>query len=104
LRDHPGTGPEQDADQTSVFVLSALREGLAMSSPLPLLDPEQRSTRGRIAALTRSNPERAAELRRDFHVDRIEQQIKTLVESAPPLTDAQRDRLRSLLAPRRGGA
>jgi hypothetical protein len=92
--------PEPDADQTSVSVLSAPAKGVShMPLPRPQLTPDQRRKRGRIARLTATDPERAARLRKDFHVERLAQQIEALVEAAPPLTDEQRERLRRLLAP-----
>jgi hypothetical protein len=40
-----------------------------------------------------------AELCRDLAADTIKDRIRLLVDTAPPLTDGQRDRLRALLAP-----
>lgn len=43
--------------------------------------------------------EEAEEARRDLRAERLEAQIKEVVDQAPPLTAAQRDRMRRLLAP-----
>lgn len=63
------------------------------------LSPEQRRQHARLAVLHRHDPERAAELRRDFHVDQLADRIAAVVNAAPPLTDEQRARLAGLLAP-----
>ena len=59
--------------------------------------------RARIAALTRSrtpdDPE-LVEARRNLRAERLELYIKKVVDAAPPLDDATRDRLALLL---RGG-
>ncbi|MBB5828138.1 hypothetical protein [Micromonospora carbonacea] len=62
------------------------------------LTAEQRRERARMAVLHRHNPERAAELRRDYHVDQLAERIAAVVNAAPPLTDEQRARLAGLLA------
>lgn len=56
--------------------------------------------RGRVAALTRSRSTDDPELidaRRDLAESTLADQIRRTVESAPPLTSAQRDRLARLL-------
>lgn len=64
-----------------------------------------RNPRARIGALSRS---RAAddpdliEARRDLHAARLAEHIKRVVDSAPPLTPEQRDRLSALLRPTGG--
>ncbi len=54
------------------------------------------------------DPTRAAELGRQGgqarRVAAVERRIRELVDSAPPLTDAQRDRLALLLRPDAGAA
>lgn len=71
----------------------------------PPLTDEQRAERARIAALSRHDPKRAAAVQKDFHVDRLAQQIERLAEEAPPLTDEQVTRLRRAFAPvAEGGA
>jgi hypothetical protein len=52
-----------------------------------------------MAVLHRHNPQRAAELRRDYQVDQLAERIAAVVNAAPPLTDEQRARLAGLLAP-----
>lgn len=66
------------------------------------LTPDLKRRRARIAALTRHDPKRAAIEQRDFAVEKVAEHIKALVESAPPLTEEQRLKLRRLLAPRDG--
>jgi hypothetical protein len=61
---------------------------------LARMTPEQRHQRARVAALARHHPE----VRRDLRVATTEQYIRDLVDSWPPLTDAQRGRLAALLA------
>lgn len=56
--------------------------------------------RARVASLTRSRTANDPELvdaRRNMRAARAEDYIRKLVDSAPPLTDAQRDRLAVLL-------
>ena len=64
--------------------------------------PEVRKARSRKAILSRhratDDPERL-EATRDYAVLSLEQHIQTAVAKAPPFTEAQRDRLRALLAP-----
>lgn len=56
--------------------------------------------RGRVAALTRSRRPNDPDLvaaRRDLAAERLAAHITRIVNEAPPLTDAQRDRLAVLL-------
>jgi hypothetical protein len=58
------------------------------------------SLRARLAATERHHPDAdTAELRRDLRAARAEDYIRRLIESAPPLTAAQRDQLATLLRP-----
>lgn len=60
--------------------------------------------RARVAALTRSRTSDDPDLlaaRRDLKAERLEDHIRAVVDSAPPLTPEQRDRLSLVL---RGGA
>lgn len=57
--------------------------------------------RARVAALSRDRSPDDPQLldaRRDLRAERLAQAIERTVAEAPPLTDAQRDRLTSLLA------
>jgi hypothetical protein len=65
------------------------------------LSPEQRRLRANLGAASRHRPEAVDELRRDLKASRAEDYIRRLVESAPPLTPEQRDRLALLLRPTR---
>lgn len=61
-----------------------------------------RIARARVAALTRHRPDdddddALADARRQLKASRAEAYINKLVDSAPPLTDEQRDRLVGLL-------
>lgn len=60
--------------------------------------------RARIAGMTRSRPADDPDLlaaRQNFKALRLEDHIRRVVSEAPPLTDAQRDRIATIL---RGGA
>ncbi len=60
------------------------------------------SERARVASLSRSRPDDDPALldaRRDLRAARAEQYVRDLVQSAPPLTPEQRDRLALLLSP-----
>lgn len=59
--------------------------------------PDLKYLRAQLAGLSQRQPERAAEVRRDYRAAKAEQYIKELIASAPPLTSAQRDRLCRLL-------
>jgi hypothetical protein len=65
------------------------------------MPPAVRRERGRVGALSRSRADDDPELvraRRDLCAARLEDYIRRTVEAAPPLTDAQRARLRDLLS------
>lgn len=70
-----------------------------------MLTPEQRHRRARIAARARHTPEhpQLVEDRRDLRADRLEEHVREVVASLPPLTDEQRRRISSLLRPTGGG-
>lgn len=63
------------------------------------LTPEQRSKRAQLAARTRwaPNKESTLDAQREFRAARAEDYVRRLVDEAPPLTRAQRDRLALLL-------
>ena len=64
------------------------------------------SKRGRLNALQRYRPADDPEVldaARDLRVARAEQYVRELVDAAPPLTDAQRDRLARILRGNGGG-
>ena len=63
------------------------------------MDPAARTSRARVAALTRHHPDSSetVELTRDFKAERLGEYIQRVVDAAPPLTDDQRDRLALLL-------
>jgi dsDNA-binding SOS-regulon protein len=66
----------------------------------PPADPEVRRLRSAIGAhASHGNAEAAAETRRELEIHRLAEHIKRLVDGAPPLSDAQRERLALLLAP-----
>jgi hypothetical protein len=57
-------------------------------------------TRSRIAVEIHKNPHAdVTELRRQLKAERLEEHIRNLVDSAPPLTDDQRARLAAILNP-----
>jgi hypothetical protein len=66
------------------------------------MDSEDRRKRARLAARTRHHPNapETVELARNFRAERLAQYIAGVVDKAPPLTQAQRDKLALLL---RGG-
>ena len=60
------------------------------------------SERARVASLSRSrtaDDPALLDARRDLRAARAEEYVRQLVESAPPLTSEQRDRLAVLLRP-----
>ncbi|MHC9294186.1 hypothetical protein ACRCUN_17115 [Mycobacterium sp. LTG2003] len=66
--------------------------------------PTKLSQRGRVAALSRSRPADDPELleaKRNLAALSLEDYVRRVVASAPPLTDEQRDRIAALL--RAGG-
>jgi hypothetical protein len=70
---------------------------------MPAQNPNVRTADARAAALTRhrgAQHQSTLEARRDAEALRLEDYIKRVVDAAPPLTPAQRDRLALLL---RGG-
>lgn len=63
-------------------------------------DPNLQSTRSAIAvAVRRRDPEAEADARRVHATAVLDKTIREILATAPPLTDAQRDRLASLLRP-----
>ncbi|WP_433787201.1 hypothetical protein ACQPX6_10290 [Actinomycetospora sp. CA-101289] len=69
------------------------------------LTPEQRTARARLAARSRHNPD--ADLsseRRELRAASLEAHVRRVVDQLPPLTDAQRDRIATLLRPQRSVA
>jgi hypothetical protein len=67
------------------------------------LDPEDRRRRARGAANIRHHPDQV-EPRRDLKADAAERYVRELVDTFPPLTEAQRARLAVLLLAPGGGA
>lgn len=63
----------------------------------------ERTARARVAAAKRHHPNdpKTAQLMASFKADRLAQHIRRIVDSAPPLTQEQRDRLAVLLHDRR---
>lgn len=62
--------------------------------------PELAHRRARVARLTQGgDPERLEEARRDLAEANLEAHIRKVVDAAPPLTAAQRERLALLLHP-----
>ena len=63
------------------------------------MTPAEKTQRARVAALRRHRPNdpKTDELAAEFKADRLSQYIKRVVDSAPPLTAQQRDRLALLL-------
>ena len=66
------------------------------------MEPKQRQARARVAAHKRHHPNdhETVELARDFKAERLAEYVQRVVDSAPPLTQTQRDKLALLL---RGG-
>lgn len=67
---------------------------------MPHENPARRNAASTIAAIRRhGGPDdpRLPELRRDLAADKLEEHIRKVVDAAPPLTDAQRLKLASLL-------
>jgi len=60
---------------------------------------QQLKVRARIAALTRHHPDdqKTIDLARDFKAERLAEYIERVVDAAPPLSQAQRDKLAILL-------
>lgn len=65
---------------------------------MPANDPVIRRMTSRLGvAMRKGDPDAIAEARRDMATAQMEVAIRKAIASAPPLTDAQRDHLRSLL-------
>ena len=66
------------------------------------MNKQQRTARARIAALKRHHPndQETVELARDFKAERLVEYVQRVLDSAPPLTQTQREKLALLL---RGG-
>lgn len=64
---------------------------------MPAHDPERRRLQSRAAAAIRHDLPEAPDLLRDLAATRLEDYIRKVVESAPPLTDEQKRRLSVLL-------
>jgi hypothetical protein len=65
---------------------------------MPAKSPAARTLSARVAAIARHHPDRdLADLQRDLRAARLEEYVRELVDSAPPLTAEQRDRLAVLL-------
>jgi hypothetical protein len=80
--------------------LGPSRRFSSWEDPMPL-SAEGRRLRARAAAATRHHrdqPERYADDRRQLKADAAERYVRELVDTWPPLTDAQRGRLAALLA------
>lgn len=68
------------------------------TAELPPLTKEQRHLRAKYAALTScGRHDEAAIYAQEFRVERLADHITAIVTAAPPLTLAQRDRLRNLV-------
>lgn len=63
------------------------------------MNSADRKKRARVAAHTRHHPNDQAtiELARDFKAERLVEYVQRVVDSAPPLTQTQRDKLALLL-------
>lgn len=63
------------------------------------MNPDERTARARVAAAKRHHPndQKTAELTAQFKADRLARHIRRIVDSAPPLSPEQRDRLALLL-------
>ncbi len=63
------------------------------------MNSDERSARARVAAAKRHHPDspKTAQLTAEFKADRLALHIRRVVDSAPPLTAEQRDRLALLL-------
>lgn len=59
--------------------------------------PERRRLVGQLALASRTSPDKVEGLKRDLKAQALEDHIRALVDSAPPLTDEQRERLALLL-------
>lgn len=60
--------------------------------------------RGRLGVASRvRDPHKITEARRDLAAAKLADYVAKIVDDAPPLTEAQRDRIASLLRPTGGG-
>ena len=60
-------------------------------------------TRAKIAHTKRQNPDAdVTELRRQLKAERLEEHVAAVIDSAPPLTIEQRERIAALLRPSAG--
>ncbi|GAA2726323.1 hypothetical protein [Actinocorallia aurantiaca] len=55
------------------------------------------SIRQQLASASRFSPEKVDDLRRDLNAQTLEDHIRAIVDTAPPLTVEQRERLAGLL-------
>ena len=85
-------------------VLSA--EGVFLAPLRGPMTPAEKTDRARVAAMRRHRPNdpKTDELAAEFKADRLAQHIRRVVDSAPPLSQAQKDRLAVLLQPPRMSA
>lgn len=61
---------------------------------------EMPAHRARLAATLRHHPDAdTTEIRRDLRAAKLADYIRKVVDEAPPLTDAQRERLAAILSP-----
>jgi len=63
------------------------------------MTPAEKTERARVAAMRRHRPNdpKTDELAASFKADRLAQHIRRVVDAAPPLSQAQKDRLAVLL-------
>lgn len=64
---------------------------------MPSHDPVRRALQAKTASAVRHGAANASDLHRDLAAMRIEDYIRKIVASAPPLTDEQKSRLAVLL-------
>lgn len=71
---------------------------------MPATDPGIRRLNGKAGSAARwGTPEEAAEARRELAAERLAAYVKRVVDKAPPLTAAQRERIAAILAAPAGG-
>lgn len=70
------------------------------------MTPAEKTDRARLAAMRRHRPNdpKTDELAAAFKADRLAQYIRRVVDSAPPLSQAQKDCLAVMLRPPRASA
>lgn len=64
--------------------------------------PARRSAAARVSVLQRHHGQddpRLSEARRDLRAAELEEHVQRIVDAAPPLTSAQRDKIAALLRP-----